>query len=164
MKSWKIISLLVAIVILGVFIWPIRHELEVLQAEIVTLEKKQLEKTNEYRRIQDHFAMIKNEEKQYQYIPSHLTQAAFLSEIQRISSDSGFFIQNYAFSKGINKDLDLQQMNAFFVLEGSESKIIRFLQLVEKNPLFLGVENVSFPPLQDGKYTINISLYSLYES
>jgi hypothetical protein len=85
-----------------------------------------------------------------------------LSEIQRITSEAGFFINRYAFSKAVDQSLNLNQMKAYFVLEGSESKIIRFLQLVEKNPLFMGIETVNLPPENEGKYTIDVALYALY--
>lgn len=164
MKSWKIILLLVSIGALGLVIWPMRAELKQLETEKTTLTQTQTKKTAEYRRIQDHFTAIKSQEKRHQYIPKTLTQGEFLSEIQRISAESGFFINSYSFTKAVNQSLNLNQLNAYFVLEGSESKIIRFLQLVEKNPLFMGIETVNLPPEKDGKYTIDVLLYVLYEA
>jgi hypothetical protein len=162
MKSWKIVMLLGAIGILGLVIWPMRAEIKQLETETITRTQTQAKKTAEYRRIQDHFTAIKSQEKRHQYIPKKLSQAGFLSEIQRITSEAGFFINRYAFSKAVDQSLNLNQMKAYFVLEGSESKIIRFLQLVEKNPLFMGIETVNLPPENEGKYTIDVALYALY--
>lgn len=155
--------LLIAVGSLGLVVWPMRTELRRLEAEKATLTQTQAQKKAEYQRILDHFTAISSQEKRHQYIPKQLTQSDFLSEIQRISAEAGFFVNRYAFTKGVNQSLNLQQLNAYFVLEGSESKVIRFLQLVEKNPLFMGVEAVNLPPKDAEVYSLDIALYALYE-
>ena len=167
MKAWHIVVIILSLLCLGMYTQPLMKQTKDLQAKKQNLEIEFKSMNTQLNKIKE--TQIKKEQAEInfaQQIPLFNEQEKLLQTIQTITLKNGFSFQSVSFTKGQNPVLGIPEIKISFLTEGNKKNLIKFLESIEKNKRFLGMESLNINTHEEGGEPIvsfNVSLYGFYQ-
>lgn len=164
MKTWKIISIVVAASIVGFGIVPLQKVVKELKKENQELSLAKQEKKAEYEELTSNkkdgvVAVVDPEDR----IPRKLAQTELLIDLQKIASQTSIQLPNsWSFSVTNEKDLGISELNVMFSIKGSRGNIYKFLQLLEGNKRILAVEQLAIKTFYEDNVLVSEMMVNLH--
>lgn len=167
MKAWHIIVLIASGVLFGFVTQPMGEDVKSLKNQTSKLSEE-IQTINT--QLQEITRIQREEQNQQQElarrIPLQNQQENLIRDIQSIRTKSGFGYESISFRKGKNPVLGLPELKISFSTEGNKQNLLSFLELIEENERFLGMENLSITTRQEGSTPVvsfSVSLYAFYQ-
>lgn len=164
------ISLIVALILIVVLIWPKYQELSIFEKQIEG-KKTELElETTYFAHLQQVSQELKQYENQLSKIDSALPQTSFLPDllnfIQKAASQSGLLLKEISPVKttqiSSEETAQIKEVKLSLSLVGDYFSFKNFLSALETSARLIEVENISFSSPKEGPFTFDliIKVYS----
>ena len=130
-----------------------------LSAEIESLEKRQATLTaSETESGTSNTEILRK-------IPTKLRQAAMIRWVESTIQSTGLELQSgLSFARGVHPQVGVRQLQVSFTLLGQRDRLVDFLERVENDERFLGVESFAWQtetlPTGESQTTLNVQLYA----
>lgn len=167
MKTWQIIVIVASLVGFGLYVPPVREDVVQMRAENKDLEN-QIQELNHQLHEVDRIGREAPEKKDQlvRRIPLDNEQEKLIQDIENITLRTGFSYDGLSFSKGKNPVLGLPELKISFSTQGNKANLIRFLEALENNERFLGLETLSISTREENNVqmvSFGVALYAFYQ-
>lgn len=162
MKTLNIIIVAICVIVLGLWVFPSYQSLGEKQSTITELKAQKSQLINEQKAVEEKLKIAANQNPETQ-IPPTREQEILIRDLQQISAQTGFVFKSLSFGKGVNPKIGVEQTTINFSVLGVKEKTTAFLQSIENNDRFLGMESLSVSQVEKNGVTLtqmNVTLYA----
>ena len=168
MKTWQILVIVFIIAILGFVTMPEFEKFQNLESEVAKLTKTKQAKVVELQSLKSiEKEIAETSQSDLNKIPVALDQENLIKDILRITRKTGFPFSGLSFAKGMNSKLNIPQVTISFSTKGEKQRLFEFLEEIENNARFLGMENFAISTSQEGgkeMVSLGVSLFAFYQN
>lgn len=138
------LHILLSVLLITVAAFGVRPVLQAVQEKEQENQQLFAQKQHQIERLAEVEAAAKDPKMQFQ-IPETPAQINLIDDLSRIAKTTGIALpDNWNFSLGHNSAVNAEQVGVNFTLSGRREQIQKFLEAIEQNPRFMGVETFSF--------------------